>query len=93
MEISFNNMGVSREALGQVPSSVEGQKIEDRGPATTRPATTNLTTSRPSTLDAIRDSEPVSEVPDSALSRDDELGNLVNAAFSLPAPPMPNFGN
>ena len=25
------------------------------------------------------------------LSRDDDLGKLVNAAFSLPAPPMPAF--
>ena len=31
------------------------------------------------------------DVPESALRRDDELGNLVNAAFSLPAPPMPKF--
>ena len=25
-------------------------------------------------------------------ARDDDLGKLVNAAFSLPAPPMPDFG-
>ena len=28
------------------------------------------------------------DVPDAALSRDDALGRLVNAAFSLPPPPM-----
>ena len=30
-------------------------------------------------------------VPDSALRRDDPLGRLVSAAFSLPPPPMPAF--
>ena len=31
------------------------------------------------------------EITADALSRDDDLGKLVNAAFSLPAPPMPAF--
>lgn len=31
------------------------------------------------------------QVPESALRRDDALGKLVNEAFSLPPPPMPNF--
>ena len=39
----------------------------------------------------IASSEPVGEVPESALSRDDELGKLVNFAFNLSAPPMPSF--
>lgn len=30
-------------------------------------------------------------IPDAALSRDDSLGALVNAAFSLPPPAMPDF--
>jgi hypothetical protein len=42
-------------------------------------------------LDALKQSEPVAEVPESALSRDDELGRLVSTAFCLPAPPMPEF--
>jgi len=37
-------------------------------------------------------SEPVAEVPDTALLRDDALGKLVSAAFNLPPPPMPSFG-
>ena len=32
-------------------------------------------------------------IPDSALTRDDDLGLLVSSAFTLPAPPMPNFPN
>lgn len=35
--------------------------------------------------------EPATAVPDSALTRDDALGNLVNSAFALPPPPMPPF--
>ena len=35
--------------------------------------------------------EPVADVPDGALSRDDALGKLVNAAFGLKPPPMPQF--
>jgi hypothetical protein len=42
-------------------------------------------------LDTLQKSEPVAHVPDSALSRDDELGKLVSTAFTLPAPSMPDF--
>ena len=35
--------------------------------------------------------EPVADIPDAALSRDDALGRLVNAAFNIPPPPMPAF--
>ena len=44
-----------------------------------------------SALDALGKSEPLADVPDAALSRDDELGKLVSAAFNLPPPPMPEF--
>jgi len=30
-------------------------------------------------------------IPESALSRDDDLGKIVSAAFNLPPPPMPAF--
>lgn len=39
----------------------------------------------------ISSSEPVARVPESALRRNDDLGNLVNSAFNLPPPPMPTF--
>ena len=35
--------------------------------------------------------EPVAEVSADALTRDDKLGMLVNAAFNLPPPAMPDF--
>ena len=31
------------------------------------------------------------EIPESALTRDDPLGDLVGRAFNLPPPPMPDF--
>ena len=37
--------------------------------------------------------EPTTAVPDAALRRDDDLGNLVNSAFSLPPPQMPTFAD
>ena len=33
----------------------------------------------------------LADVSDAALDREDELGKLVNSAFSLPPPPMPAF--
>ena len=35
--------------------------------------------------------EPVSNIPDSALAKDDPLGKLISSAFNLPPPPMPMF--
>ena len=34
---------------------------------------------------------PAIDFPDEATARSDRLGQLVNAAFSLPPPPPPNF--
>lgn len=45
-----------------------------------------------SALDVLKGSEPVSEVPEGAIRRDDALGNLVNSAFNLAPPPMPSLG-
>ena len=33
----------------------------------------------------------IAGVPDAALTRDDDLGRRVSAAFNLPAPPAPQF--
>ena len=39
----------------------------------------------------ISGADGVDAVPESALRRDDALGRLFSAAFSLPPPPMPAF--
>ena len=44
-------------------------------------------------LAALASAEPVADVSDAALSRDDALGKLVSSAFNLPPPPMPAFSD
>ncbi len=92
MEINLGNkfggnMGVSSEMLGAEPMKVSGRKAEDQAIKGQ-----GITTSESSTFDPIKDSEPTTDVPESVLNRDDALGTLINSVFSLPAPPMPNFG-
>ena len=58
---------------------------------TSRPP--DLKTSRPPDLDPLQGSEPTADIPEAALSRDDDLGKLVNSVFNLPPPPMPSFAS
>ena len=87
MEINLgNNIGARQDGF-QV--SGQGSEVAQTAASGIRQSASSLRG-----LDAfnpVKDSEPVSEVPESALMRDDELGKLVSAAFSLPAPPMPSF--
>ena len=91
MEINLgNNIGARQDGF-QV--SGQGSEVAKTAASGIRQSASSLRTSDIG-LDAfnpVKDSEPVSEVPESALMRDDELGKLVSAAFSLPAPPMPSF--
>ena len=41
--------------------------------------------------DAISGTDVTEDVPEAALRRDDALGQLLSAVFTLPAPPMPAF--
>ncbi len=41
--------------------------------------------------DAISGMGATEDIPESALRRDDALGKLFSAVFTLPAPPMPLF--
>ena len=52
-------------------------------------ATANLTIGEGTA--GISSAEPTAEIPDVALSRDDDLGRFVNSVFNLPPPPMPNL--
>ena len=93
MEINLNNnlggirmgndafgptgIGAGREAQGT--SAVDaGREARDTVTITNAPS-------------GLASAEPVADIPDAALLRDDALGKLVNAAFSLPPPPMPAF--
>ena len=88
MEINLsNNIGVRQNMDGfQVGS--QAPKVEHAVTAENRPTASEL---RLSTFDPVKGSEPTTEVPESALMRDDALGKLVGAAFNLAAPPMPAF--
>ena len=67
-------------------------------PAATPDAAPAKSPAAPSALDLTVTQAPASPediaaatIPESALSRDDDLGRLVSSAFNLPAPPMPPF--
>ena len=97
MEINLNsngigNIGTGREAFGA--TGVDAGR--EAAGASQGPRSAALHVSSPSRHAQSADlasSEPVAEVPDSALSRDDAIGNLVKAAFNLPPPPMPAFAD
>lgn len=85
MEINFSTKGYGNTGLGgELPSVTDVKQ-------TRLHATLDKVEVKASQLDALGKSEPLAEVPDAALSRDDELGRLVSAAFNLPPPPMPEF--
>ena len=79
MDISFNprSTPVATPAATSRPEAASDQ-------ASARPA---LTVSEA----RVSGDEAVEAVPESALRRDDALGRLFTAAFSLPPPPMPAF--
>ena len=88
---SFGNVGMDFERLD---ANFIGAGSEVKGTSGTdarREAQGAVTFAQPQPA-GLASSEPVAEIPDSALQRDDALGKLVSAAFSLPPPPMPAFG-
>ncbi len=96
MEINMNsnNFGTVGMDFGRLDANVVGAGAETKGAAGTdarrgKQDAVTFTQAQPASLTS---SEPVGEVPDTALLRDDALGKLVNAAFNLPPPPMPAFG-
>jgi len=95
MEINLSNsgfggIGIGREKLGEMG-------VDAEHPATGEPQGSSRKSLSVSSLASgaktagLAASEPVADVPDSALSRDDALGRLVAAAFNFPPPPMPVF--
>ena len=87
MDINFNNIGIGNGAYGiGDQAKVDGTKVEGQ-----KIGGHEVRLSGAQSFDVIRGSEPVAEVPDSALTRDDELGRLVSSAFNFPPPAMPEF--
>jgi len=89
MEINLNNNGIGNLGMGQGISDIQGveaglaaknaQKADAAAPLTITEAAAS-----PEDVEA-------AVIPESALSRDDDLGKLMDKAFNLPPPPMPNF--
>ena len=86
MEISLNNIGVRRETFDAGAENV-GHKAVDASRAVHSESNLEIT----SGISGFTSAEPVAEVPESALVRNDALGNLVSSAFNLAAPQMPDF--
>ena len=84
MDIDLGNIGIRTGVMG-ASSAVSMQKGSFNAPA----ASANLTIGEH--LAGISSGEPVADVPEAALTRDDKLGMLVNSAFNLPPPAMPEF--
>ena len=87
MDINFGSIGIDNGMAGAkgVGNDVAAADVASR--ATARPANLTIGTH----VAGIASGEPVADVPDSALAREDKLGMLVGAAFNLPPPPMPDF--
>ena len=91
MNVNLNNVGIGPGAFGVGDQpKVDGQKLDGQNLGNARP---DLHISQVKTVDVLRGSEPVAEVPAAELSRDDALGKLVASVYNLPPPPMPAFGD
>ena len=86
MEINFSNFGTRGTTMDAGIGDVSRETTD--ASRAERPASNLEITTR---AGGLVDAEPVAEVSDADLRRDDALGKLVNAAFDLPPPPMPSF--
>ena len=92
MEINLNSNGFGNVGMGRgMPEATGAGAARETAQASRLAA---LHVSSPSSdvqSAALASAEPVADVPDAELVRDDALGQLVKAAFNLPPPPMPAF--
>ena len=93
MEINLGNkfggnMGVIPDTAGDGVGNVSRTAADAAQGARSTP---NLTIAN--SVAGLSSAEPTTAISDSALTRDDDLGNLVNSAFSLPPPQMPAFAD
>ena len=82
MDINFNNIQTNRAMAAQAAQNVvkaDEAKVSDL-------SSYDLTISL---AEAAVEDIRAADIPKDALRRDDDLGKLVSAAFTLPAPPFP----
>ena len=83
MNLSINTTAASMQSITALSGTEAASKA-----AETRPASNSLTiTSHETAPEEIS----AANIPESALVRDDALGKLFSSAFTLPAPPIPEF--
>ena len=95
MEITFSNngfggIGASHDSFDVKQPSVGREAVDA---ARISHSATLKVSSQPSNIQtaSLASAEPVLDIPDEALLRDDPLGKLVSSVFNLPPPPMPQF--
>ncbi len=83
MNINFNNIRTNTTNAAQaVQTTAEAEKTSE--------ATLNSYDLTVSLAEAAIEDIKAAGLPEDALRRDDDLGKLVSAAFSLPPPPFPD---
>lgn len=88
MEINLTNSNIGNLGLGQGIPDMQGVDAGLAAQDAQKPGTPAFTITKAA---ASPEDVEAATIPESALSRDDDLGKLVSAAFNLPPPPMPNF--
>ena len=88
MEINLTNSNIGNLGLGQGIPDMQGVDAGLAAQDPQKPGTPAFTITNAA---ASPEDVEAATIPESALSRDDDLGKLVSAAFNLPPPPMPNF--
>lgn len=83
MNLSINTTAASMQSIAALSGTEAASKAVE-----TRPATNGLTITN---REAASGEISAASIPDAALARDDALGKLFSSAFTLPAPPMPEF--
>ena len=92
MEINLNSNGFGNVGMGRgMPEATGAGAAREAAQASRLAALHVSSTSSDVQSAALASAEPVADVPDAELVRDDALGQLVKAAFNLPPPPMPAF--
>lgn len=86
MDISFSNIGARTSTTVSVDAGTKASKAGGANALSLKAANDDV-----SAFDISNLSEPVLDIPDASLSRDDNIGHLVARAFNLPPPSIPIF--
>ena len=88
MEINLNNNRIGNFGVGLGALETQGVESEHGAQSAKKADMAAFTIT-----EGVASPEDISAaaIPEAELSRDDDLGRLVTAAFNLPPPPMPDF--